>query len=458
MTPATSTTTPLHRRLGLAALALALLAGCTTYGDISNQPGHPAVGAAPYALGSHVSGQRSDDITLLLAFSGGGTRAAALAYGVLEELRDTEVRIDGRPRRLLDEVDVISAVSGGSFTAAYYGLHGEAIFAEFEPVFLRRDIGGELVHGLLKPATWFSKRARTETAVEFYEDSVFKGATFADLGRQPGPLIVINASDLGGGMRFSFLQEYFDLLCSDLSSFPVARAVTASSAVPVLFNPVVLENYPGCEPPAQHLLRDTDHAASQSPQLAQVVNGLASYQDKERRRFIHLVDGGITDNLGLRALHDIASIAGGPAVLLEKLGRHVASRIVVISVNAATDTATALEQSNRTPTVEQTVSAVTDVQLHLYNTATLELVQDSLKRWSADLSTPERPVAAYFVELGFSGIAAPARRQFFNSIPTSFTLKRDQVDALIAAGHDLLRDNPDYQRFVKDLAAGAPAP
>jgi NTE family protein len=61
---------------------------------------------------------------LILAFSGGGTRAAAFAYGVLEELAATPVVLGGRPRRLLDEVDLISAVSGGSFTAAYYGLYG----------------------------------------------------------------------------------------------------------------------------------------------------------------------------------------------------------------------------------------------------------------------------------------------------------------------------------------------
>ncbi len=59
-------------------------------------------------------------------------------------------------------------------------------------------------------------------------------------------LILITDSDLSSGGRFSFVQEYFDLLCSDLSSFPLARAVTASSAVPVLFEPVVAENYAGC--------------------------------------------------------------------------------------------------------------------------------------------------------------------------------------------------------------------
>ncbi len=87
----------------------------------------------------------------MLAFSGGGTRAAALAYGILEELRDTTVVIDGQPRRLLDEVDTISSVSGGSFTSAYYGLYGERTFEDFKDEFLTQNIEHKLVRGLLNP-------------------------------------------------------------------------------------------------------------------------------------------------------------------------------------------------------------------------------------------------------------------------------------------------------------------
>ena len=58
----------------------------------------------------------------VLSFSGGGTRAAAFSYGVLEEMRRTDLVVDGKPRRLLDEVDLITGVSGGSFTALSYAL------------------------------------------------------------------------------------------------------------------------------------------------------------------------------------------------------------------------------------------------------------------------------------------------------------------------------------------------
>ena len=105
-------------------------------------------------------------------------------------------------------------------------------------------------------------------------------ATFGDMKRKGGPLILINASDLGYGVRFSFVQEYFNLLCSDLSSFPVARAVTASSAVPIVFNPVVVENYQDCKKSKPDWLVAAEKRAMDYPELAQVVEGLQTFYEK----------------------------------------------------------------------------------------------------------------------------------------------------------------------------------
>src|SRR5690606_13446019 len=92
---------------------------------------------------------------LILSFSGGGTRAAALSYGVLKELRDTPVPSStGKPARLLDEIDMISSVSGGSFTAAYYGLYGDDIFKSYERRFLKQSIQGTLIRKLFNPVYW----------------------------------------------------------------------------------------------------------------------------------------------------------------------------------------------------------------------------------------------------------------------------------------------------------------
>jgi NTE family protein len=438
----------------LRALAIALsllISGCASYGVIQNVPSSPSASGKSYSLKGWSQGGRSNDLTLNLAFSGGGTRAAAFSYGVLKALRDVSVKIDGRTVRLLDEVDAITSVSGGSFTSAYYGLHGDKIFTDFETDFLRRNVEESLVERLLNPLRWFSTTGRTEWAVEFYEETIFHGATFADMVQPDRPLIVINASDLGYGVRFSFLQEYFDLLCSDLASFPVARAVAASSAVPVVFNPVVVENYSGCEARAREWLEKAKKRAEGDAQMSATLRGLESYLDKEKRKYAHFVDGGITDNLSLRAIFDIIEVAGGAGVYLEKLKRQSPRQVIVIAVNASTDPEPVMDASNKQPSLLETVNAMSDVQLHRYNAATIDLTKQSLTRWAREVSTPQRPVTAYFIQLSFRDVAKPELRRFFNRTPTSFSLTGEQVDRLIEAGGQLLRDNPEFRRLLADL-------
>lgn len=435
-------------RLFVLCLGLLLLSGCASYGVVGNKPQSAFSSSNPYSLRSGADRQQSGDVWLALTFSGGGTRAAAFAYGVLQELRDTTVMIDGQPRRLLDEVDLISSVSGGSFTSAYYGLHGDRIFEDYEEVFLRRDIQGYLLRALFNPFRWFSSTGRTEIAVKYYEDVIFKDATFADMARGSGPVVLINTSDLAYGVRFSFVQEYFNLLCSDLASYPVARAVTASSAVPVLFNPVVVENYRDCKSTLPGWLSAAQKRAADDPELKQVADGLATYFKSERRQYAHFVDGGITDNLGLRAIYEIVEIAGGAQALIQRTQRDPPKRLIVIALNAATDPEPMMDTSTEQPSLAETVGAMTDAQLHLYNAATLELINSSLKRWSHELSSPERPVTSSFIQLSFKDVDEPALLQFFNAVPTSFSLTDEQVDKLILAGRELLRRHPEFQRLL----------
>ena len=433
-----------------AILAFVLLSGCASYGVVDNTPVEMTDPSTGYSVKEKISaGDRSNDLSLMLTFSGGGTRAAALAYGVLLELRDTTVEVDGKSHRLLDEIDIISSVSGGSFTSAYYGLFGDRIFDDYEEVFLRRDVQGRLVKGLLNPLQWFKSTGRTEVAVRLYEESVFHGATFADMKREGGPLILINASDLGYGVRFSFVQEYFNLLCSDISTYPVARAVTASSAVPILFNPVVIENYQDCKKEKPAWLIAAEKRAEGDAEMTMTVDGLNTYFKKDKRQYAHFVDGGITDNLGLRAIYEVIEIAGGAKAVVEKARRRMPpSRMVVISVNASTDPEPLMDETNKQPSLEETVSAISDVQLHRYNVATLELMKASVKRWANELSTPAGPVKPYFIEVGFHDIVEPERLRFFNQVPTSFSLTDEQVDELIAAGRELLRENPTFQQLL----------
>ena len=181
-----------------------LLAGCATYGRIDNQPLTSAAARQPgYGMSEAASAGRRDDITLVLAFSGGGSRAAALAYGVLLELRDTRIGANG-DRRLLDEVDAISAVSGGSFTAAYYGLHGDDTFRDFESGFLRRDLTSDVLHRILSPRRWFTPEGsmlptEAEAAQQRAEAAQQRAERLAERLRQLG--VDSDSVDLSDGRR-----------------------------------------------------------------------------------------------------------------------------------------------------------------------------------------------------------------------------------------------------------------
>jgi len=199
-------------------------------------------------------------------------------------------------------------------------------------------------------------------------------------------------------------------------------------------------------------VRAAQTRAANDIELGMLVNGIERYFERDKHRYAHFVDGGITDNLGLRALYDVIELSGGPQMFYRKAsaGRHP-RYAMVISVNASTDPEPVMDLSNKQPSIKETISSMSSVELHRYNYATLALIQQSITQWEQALSTPDRPISAYFAKLGFSDIEQPEQQRYFNSIPTSFSLTEEQVDKLIEAGHELLRNNPDYQRLLADL-------
>ena len=249
----------------LVCLAVALVnPGCAHF------PDNPRLATSIKDTGYRYSAVRPkpsyDKPFVLLGFSGGGTRAAAFSYGLMEELRRVEYQpANGATTRLLDHVEIISSVSGGSFTSAYYGLFPERFFNDFADRFLYRNVQGDLLLQMFNPYNWFRLASpdfsRIDLADEYYNDTIFEGRTFASLINNPkgqSPFLVLNATDIGITHRFEFTQDQFDLLCSDLSGVTLSRAVAASSDFPVAFAPLTLDNYKAdqanmpCEIPGDH--------------------------------------------------------------------------------------------------------------------------------------------------------------------------------------------------------------
>lgn len=204
-------------RLTILLAALTLLGGCAT------RPINPAVPSVDSRTGYRFETRQVDrsaqdkETKVILAFSGGGTRAAAFSYGILEFLKRTEIKgPKGNTIRLIDSVDIITGVSGGSFTALAYGLYGDKLFDSYDDAFLKRNIQGEIISRTFSPANWTNllsaQWGRSELAANLYDEVLFKGATFGDLQRDKGPMILASATDLSTGSRFVFTQAYFDLL------------------------------------------------------------------------------------------------------------------------------------------------------------------------------------------------------------------------------------------------------
>jgi NTE family protein len=417
---------------------------------------------------------------VILAFSGGGTRAAAFSYGVLEFLRRTEIiGPKGGKIRLLDEVDVITGVSGGSFTALAYGLYGERLFDDYEQRFLKRDVQGELVARLLNPAYWGALWSpgwgRSELAAQLYDEILFNGATFADLDRGSGPFIIATATDISTGARLPFVQNGFDILCSDLGAVPLSRAAAASSAVPVVLSPVTINNYGGtCNFAIPHWLQPFADSAKTARPAARALRNLQevlSYGNGAHRPYIHLVDGGVSDNLGMRGVLDALEALEALHSVHQPTPLDRVRRIIVIVVNSLSSPKTNWDQSESPPGTLDILLRATGVPIDHYSYEAIELLKDTAARWQtmrrlraaavfagnkdpgvADaLNVPE--VDLYAINVSFPALTDKAELEYLNEQPTTFVLPGEAVDRLRAAAGTIILSSPEFNRLLKDVGA-----
>jgi NTE family protein len=468
----------------LSALAVLLLvAGC------ASRPVNPPLAEVNRNSGYRFQTRQQYDTDrknlVILAFSGGGTRAAAFSYGVLEKLRDTElIDRNGNKRRLLDEVDIITGVSGGSFTALAYGLYGDKLFDNYEQQFLKRNVQGDLVSRFLNPtnwsALWSNGWGRSEMAAQMYDDILFHGATFRDLDRGDGPLIMASATDISTGSRFTFVQSEFDIICSDLDAVPLSRAAAASSAVPLVLSPVTFNNYGGtCNyqfPSWARLLLDPAKRARPAGRSIQRLKELEDLADGANRPYIHLVDGGVSDNLGMRgvleALEELEAVRG----MRKQTRLDDVRRLVVLVVNSLSVPKTNWDRSERPPNDVAILLKATGVPIDRNSYEAVELLKDIVARWKilrqvrdsnefrigakGNLSeladVPD--IEIYPIDVSFQALEDPAEFEYLNNLPTSFVLSEEAVDRLRAAAGKIIIDSPEFQRLVHDTGARVAPP
>ena len=414
---------------------------------------------------SIIENNRSDHLALFMTFSGGGTRSAALSYGVLEHLRDTPITINNKKRRLLDEVDLISSVSGGSFTSAYFGLFGDRLFKDFERKFLKRRVQTELVRlSLLSPKAWIrlapSLFERSDLAAEYYNRLIFKKKTFGDL-RKDAPFIVINATDLSLGQGFSFTGYHFSWICSDLNSYPISRAVAASAAVPIIFSPITLKNHAGkCDfSPIvwDEQKRNRNNAHNTGKRYKDTLK-VKNYRDNKQLKYLHLVDGGVADNLGIRSILDIITFHSDSMWrAMNTYGMQKTKKMVFISVNAASFQNATIGSRRLTPSTVNVMDTTTTIQSNKYNNETIDLLTSKFPLWKKQVQQgrcKENPapdcgdIEFQLIEVNLEDLTNTEINEL-GIVPTALELPAKTVDQLKAAGKNLLKRSKGFQRLLK---------
>ena len=193
--------------------------------------------------------------------------------------------------------------------------------------------------------------------------------------------------------------------------------------------------------------------------IEQIKSGLLRYIEKDKIDYIHLADGGIADNLGIRVLYDTANIISSVPKLSEKLYSKPPKYLVLLIVNAAVSPKKQMDKSPVEPPIFSQLSAASATQINRYNIETIQLLKNSLQEWAAQLSkTADFEVRPFFIQIDFSGIQDKQRNRLLNMISTNLALPAEQVDELRQVARELLTASPEFQRLLTELNAQSGTP
>lgn len=430
--------------------------------DVADQGGWPL---GPDQFGSTVVG---------VAFSGGGMRASAFSYGVLNELDRYHMETDRGQARLTDMVDLVSGVSGGSVTAAYFGLKGREGLPEFRRRFLERNAEQGFdtdisLGNVLRIVEDGGVNDRSKFP-RWLDDNLFDGATYADLFARKRPLVWIAASDIYSRVPFVFEPITFSILCSDLGKVRLSEAVAASAAVPGLFIPMNVENFGascGGKVPQWYRRGIADPTAPAT--LRASAAAMMRYRaDPERFRYVKLLDGGLTDNFGIHSLAVARTNRDRPYMPMTAEQAVRVKRFMFLVVDSGRDPAGNWPRNLASPSGFELASVVTDAAIDFgvykgydYFTTIMRDWQNDLRRWRCSLSDAEvvklrgtlggwncADLTFTVGRVSFED-AGPELKEKLDKVPTRFKLDPQTLETVISAGEMALRNNPVFRSFIR---------
>ena len=465
-------------RAGRVIAGAALLTACASL--IQNDPVNQRLSANPREVEAELAPgveTNYDDMVVALSFSGGGMRAAAFSYGVLEGFDQTRVPARAGAASLLDRLDFLSGVSGGSILAAYYGLKGRAAMADFRQRFLDVNAEESLQTNLSLGNIARGLNGGVNDATRFpvwLDAHLYNQATFKDLLRRSRPRVWINAADIFNRTTFIFAPVTFSALCSDLASYPISLAVAGSAAVPVVFAPIVVQNFHGtCSTPLPAWVARVHNDPNAAPLIKSYADALERYRSGAIN-YVKLLDGGLVDNFGLAGFTVARLAANTPFGPLAPSQAVKLRRLLFLVVDSGRDPSGEWAQTVPGPSGIDLIMATSDTAtesgaIGSYSAfdATMSDWRKTLVSWRCGLSEADRhrfgappgwncrDLEFFISRISFDQLG-PNRAAALNRVETRFQLPPDQIDMLVTAGRDALNTNPKFRAFVTSLGRTPP--
>jgi NTE family protein len=280
---------------------------------------------------------------------------------------------------------------------------------------------------------------------------------------------------LATGSRIVFVPQNFDVMCADLHPIRLSRAAAASSAVPVVLSPITINNYGGnCgyqQPPWLRAFADLPEPPRPAARALNRLQELQALDNGVEDPYFHLVDGGISDNLGLRSVLDVletfeALHEAGQPTPLDRI-----RRIIIFVVNSLSIPSTKWNESENPPGTIDVLIKSAGVPIDRYSGEMVEQLKDIDARWntlrqlrgSVALAKDNNPSMTqivnapnadiYVVDVSFKALQDKSERDYLNQLPTSFHLPDEAVDRLRAAARTLILNSPDLQQALSDEGA-----
>jgi NTE family protein len=185
--------------------------------------------------------------------------------------------------------------------------------------------------------------------------------------------------------------------------------------------------------------------------------------DGSDRPYLHLVDGGISDNLGLYAIIEALQKLEASAAFRAAAGLENLRRIAIVVVNANSNPGLGWDKDPLPPPDIALLLQAVSVPIDRYSYETLDALEDLITEWTLRRETQRlggRPgvsalpaIQFSVVDVSFDDLPDAEERRYLRNLPTRMSLPPEAIDRLRNAAGQLLRSSPVFQKLVRELGA-----